>query len=243
MGVLYVVATPIGNMEDITLHALRVLGEVALVAAEDTRTTRGLLRRYDIKTPVTSFHDFTGEGKTQRLVDRIQQGDDVALVSDAGMPAIADPGFPLIREAIRAGCEVTCIPGPSAVQTALVLSGLPLHAYHYIGFLPRKKGERRRLLAARSTEPETLVCFESPHRLVATLQDAAEAMGGERPMAAARELTKKFEEVVRGSIAEVLEHFEKAGCRGEFTLVFGGLADVMKRDTRETLDICETLDI
>jgi 16S rRNA (cytidine1402-2'-O)-methyltransferase len=222
LGVLYVVATPIGNLEDITLRALRILGEVALVAAEDTRTTRGLLRHFEVKTPVTSFHEFTGEGKTQRLVDRIQQGDDVALVSDAGMPAISDPGYPLIRAAIQAGCEVTCIPGPSAVQTALVLSGLPMHAYHYIGFLPRKKGERRRLLTARATEPETLVCFESPYRVVATLRDAADAMGAERPMAAARELTKKFEEVVRGSIGEVLAHFERAGCRGEFTLVFGG---------------------
>ncbi len=225
MGVLYVVATPIGNMEDITLRALRVLGEVALIAAEDTRTTRGLLRHYEIATPLTSFHDFTGAGKTQRLVERIQQGDDVALVSEAGMPAISDPGYPLIREALRAGCDVTCIPGPSAVETALVLSGLPTHAYHYIGFLPRKKGERRRLFAARAADPETLICFESPYRLIAALQDAADAMGPERPMAAARELTKKFEEVVRGSIAEVLAHFERAGCRGEFTLVFGGLAE------------------
>ncbi len=225
MGVLYIVATPIGNMEDITLRALRVLGEVALVAAEDTRTARGLLRHYDIKTPVTSFHDFTGEGKIQRLVERISQCDDVALVSEAGMPAISDPGYPLIREVLRAGCEVTCIPGPSAVQTALVLSGLPSHAYHYIGFLPRKKGERRRLLQARANDPETLVCFESPHRLLATLRDAADTMGSERPMAAARELTKKFEEVVRGSIGEVLAHFEKTAPRGEFTLVFGGLPE------------------
>jgi 16S rRNA (cytidine1402-2'-O)-methyltransferase len=225
VGTLYVIATPIGNLEDITLRALRVLGEVALVAAEDTRTTRGLLRHYEIATPVTSFHDFTGEGKTQRLVERIQRGEDIALVSEAGMPAISDPGFPLIREAIRAGCVVTCVPGPSAVETALVLSGLPTHAYHYIGFLPRKSGERRRVLAARSEARETLVCFESPHRLLATLRDAMDVLGAERPMAAARELTKRFEEVVRGSIHEVLAHFERAGCRGEFTLVFGGLAE------------------
>ncbi len=225
MGVLYIVATPIGNMEDITLRALRVLGEVALVAAEDTRSTRALLRHYDITTPVTSFHDFTGAGKTQRLVERIARCDDVALVSEAGMPAISDPGYTLIGEALRAGCEVTCIPGPSAVQTALVLSGLPTHAYHYIGFLPRKQGARRRALEAHAGDTETLVCFESPHRLLATLRDAADVMGPDRPMAAARELTKKFEEVIRGSIGEVLAHFEQVAPRGEFTLVFGGLPE------------------
>jgi 16S rRNA (cytidine1402-2'-O)-methyltransferase len=202
-----------------------VLREVALIAAEDTRTTRALLRHYEIQTPVTSYHDFTGAGKTLRLVERIERGEDIALVSEAGMPAISDPGFALIREAIRAGCAVTCVPGPSAVETALVLSGLPTHAYQYIGFLPRKAGERRRVLAARSSTRETLVCFESPHRLLATLRDAMEVLGAERPMAAARELTKRFEEIVRGSIEEVLAHFESAGCRGEFTLVFGGLEE------------------
>lgn len=222
---LYIVATPIGNLEDITLRALRVLREVTLIAAEDTRTTRALLRHYDIRTPVTSFHEFTGEGKTQRLVERIQRGEEIALVSEAGMPAISDPGFALIRAVIRAGGPLTCVPGPSAVQTALVLSGLPTHAYCYIGFLPRRSPERRRVLAAHAGARATLVCFEAPHRLLAALRDAMDVLGADRPMAAARELTKRFEEVVRGTIREVLEHFERAGCRGEFTLVFGGVAE------------------
>ena len=219
MGVLYVVGTPIGNLEDVTLRALRVLQEVDLVAAEDTRSARVLLGRHGISTPVTSFHDFTSAGKGLRLVERIKAGDDIALISEAGMPAISDPGYALIRQVLDAGCDVTCVPGPSAVLTALVLSGLPAHAFHYVGFLPRKAGERLRLLKTLAEERETVIFFESPHRLVAALRDAVEAFGGDRPIAVARELTKRYEEVLRTTTAEALAHFEQAKPRGEFTLV------------------------
>ena len=219
MGALYVVGTPIGNLEDISLRALRILGEVTLVAAEDTRTARVLLGRHGINTPVTSFHDFTSAGKGLRLVERISAGEDVALISEAGMPAISDPGYSLIRQALDAGCDVTCVPGPSAVLTALVLSGLPAHAFHYVGFLPRRGGERLRLLKTLAAERDTVVCFESPHRLVAALRDAVEAFGENRPIAVARELTKRYEEILRTTTAEALAHFQQTKPRGEFTLV------------------------
>ena len=221
MGVLYVVGTPIGNLEDVTLRALRILGEVALVAAEDTRSARVLLRHHGISTPVTSFHDFTTAGKEQRLVERIRSGQDIALISEAGMPAISDPGFSLIRQVLDADCEVTCVPGASAVLTALVLSGLPAHAFHYVGFLPRKSGERLRLLRTLAAERHTIVCFESPHRLAASLRDAVEAFGEDRPVAVARELTKRYEEVLRTTAAGALAHFQTTKPRGEFTLVIG----------------------
>ena len=196
---LYVVGTPIGNLEDITLRAVRILSEVALVAAEDTRSARVLLRHHGISTPVTSFHDFTSAGKEHRLVERIVAGEDVALISEAGMPAISDPGFSLIKQALDAGCEVTCVPGPSAVLTALVLSGLPAHAFRYVGFLPRRAGERLRFLKSLATDRDTLVCFESPHRLVAALRDAVEAFGADRKIAVARELTKRYEGDIKGT--------------------------------------------
>ncbi|HZU06559.1 MAG TPA: 16S rRNA (cytidine(1402)-2'-O)-methyltransferase [Chloroflexota bacterium] len=220
MGTLYLVGTPIGNLEDITLRALRVLREVGLIAAEDTRTTRKLLSHYDIHTPLTSYHDFSGPGKIRFLLAKLAEMD-VALVSEAGMPGLSDPGYPLVRAALEAGVHVTTVPGPTALVTALVLSGLPTHTCHYLGFLPRKPGARRRLLARVAAEPDTLVMYESPHRLVAALRDI-EAVLGARPMAAARELTKRFEEVVRGTVREVREHFERVAPRGEFTLVVGG---------------------
>jgi len=222
VGTLYVVGTPIGNLEDITLRALRILREVAVIAAEDTRHARVLLQHHEIRTALTSFHDFTGTGKTRSLVQRIQAGEDVALISDAGMPGISDPGYPLIQGALAAGCEVTCVPGPSAILTALILSGLPSHAFHYVGFLPRKPGERRALLARLAEEEHTIVCFESPHRLLRSLRDAEEAFGADRPVAVARELTKRFEEVLRITIAEAVTHFDSVAPRGEFTLVLAG---------------------
>ena len=222
-GTLYVVATPIGNLEDISLRALRVLREADVVAAEDTRSARTLLRHYEIDTPITSYHDFSGAGKGRQLVARLVSGATVALISEAGMPGISDPGFALIRDALAADCPVTCIPGPSAVPTALVLSGLPAHAFHYVGFLPRRPGERRRVLEHLATEADTVVCFESPHRLVAALRDVVASFGAERRMAVARELTKRFEEIIRGPTAEVLAHFEQVTPRGEFTLVITGV--------------------
>jgi 16S rRNA (cytidine1402-2'-O)-methyltransferase len=220
VGNLYVVGTPIGNLEDITFRAVRVLRDVALIAAEDTRTTRTLLRAHDVHTALTSFHEFSGPEKVRRLTDRLVD-QDVALVSDAGMPGLSDPGFPLIRAAIDAGHTVVPIPGPSAILTALVASGMPLHEFHFLGFLPRKSGERRRAIEAVAEEPATLVAFESPHRLLASLADAL-AVLGDRPMAAGRELTKKFEQFVRGTISEVQAHFAAQAPRGEFTLVIAG---------------------
>lgn len=220
VGTLYVVGTPIGNLEDITLRAVRILREVDLIAAEDTRVTRTLLTAHQIATPLASFHEFTGPAKVRRLVERLATGD-VALVSDAGMPGLSDPGYPLIRAALEAGHEVVPIPGPSAILAGLVASGLPMHAFTFHGFLPRKSGERRKLLASVEESGHTQVMFESPHRLVAALKDAVAVLGPDRPLVVARELTKKFEEVVRGSAGEVLARFERQAPRGEITLLIG----------------------
>jgi 16S rRNA (cytidine1402-2'-O)-methyltransferase len=220
MGTLFVVGTPIGNLEDVTLRAIRTLREVDLIAAEDTRVTRTLLAAYQIDTPLVSFHEFSGPTKVRRLVDRLATAD-VALVSDAGMPGLSDPGFPLIRAAIEAGFPVVPIPGPSAILAGLVASGLPMHAFTFLGFLPRKAGERRRLLATMRDSPHSQVVFESPHRLSATLRDLVDVLGPDRPIAVARELTKKFEELMRGTAGEVAAHFERRAPRGEITLVIG----------------------
>ena len=230
MGTLYVVGTPIGNLEDITLRAIRVLREVDLVAAEDTRVTRTLLAAHDVRTALTSYHEFSGPEKVRRLVERLAESD-VALVSDAGMPGLSDPGFPLIRAAIEAGMPVVPIPGPSAILAAVVASGLPMHAFCYLGFLPRKSGERRRFLAALADTPHTTVVFESPHRVVAALTDVAAVLGSRRPLAVGRELTKKFEEIARGPAGELAEQFGRRTPRGEFTLVIGPA-----RDERATIE-------
>lgn len=220
MGALYVVATPIGNLEDITLRALRILREVPLVAAEDTRVTRKLFSAHDIHTPLTSFHEFTSGSKRARIVDRLAQGD-VAVVTDAGTPGISDPGFPLIREALAAGHEVIAVPGASSVLAALVASGLPMHAFCFVGFLPRTSSQRRKLLSRHADDDTTLVALESPHRVIQALRDIVASLGPERPLAVARELTKKFEEIFRGTAAEALAHFQDQLPRGEFTLVIG----------------------
>jgi len=224
VGTLYVVATPIGNLEDVSLRAVRVLRDVALVAAEDTRVTRTLFRAHDIRTPMASFHDFSSAARRGRLVDRLAEGD-VALVSDAGMPGISDPGFPLIRDALAAGHEVVPIPGASAVLAALVASGLPSHAFCFHGFLPRTSGQRRRFFGELGHSATTLVVFESPYRVLAALTDLVAVLGPERRLAVARELTKKFEEVFRGTAAEAVAHFRDRSPRGEFTLVIGGATD------------------
>ncbi len=221
MGTLYVVATPIGNLEDITLRALRILKEVPLVAAEDTRVTRTLFRAHDIHTPLASFHEFTSPARRGRLVDRLADGD-VALVTDAGTPGVSDPGFPLIRDALSAGHEVVPVPGASSVISALVASGLPTHAFCFLGFLPRTSATRRKLFDAYAESDSTLVVFESPYRVVAALKDLVAALGPDRPVAIGRELTKRFEEVLRGSAATALHHFTQHAPRGEFTFVIGG---------------------
>ena len=218
MGTLYVVATPIGNLEDITFRAVRILREVPLVAAEDTRVTRKLFAAYDIHTRLASFHEFSTASRRTRLVEQLNQHD-VALVTDAGTPGISDPGYPLVRDALAAGHEVTPIPGASSVLAALTASGLPMHAFCFIGFLPRTSTQRRKLLSQHSDMKDTLVALESPHRVVQALEDIVATLGAERPLAVARELTKKFEEVFRGTAAEALTHFQQHAPRGEFTLV------------------------
>ena len=221
MGTLYVVATPIGNLEDITLRALRVLREVPLVAAEDTRVTRTLFRAHDIHTPLASFHEFTSATRRGRLVERLADGD-VALVTDAGTPAVSDPGFPLIRDALSAGHVVVPVPGASSVLAALVASGLPTHTFCFAGFLPRTSATRRKVFAQYLDSDTTVIVFESPHRVIAALTDLVATLGSERPLAVGRELTKHFEEVFRGTAAAALEHLRTHAPRGEFTLVIGG---------------------
>jgi 16S rRNA (cytidine1402-2'-O)-methyltransferase len=221
LGTLYVVATPIGNLEDITLRALRVLKEVPLVAAEDTRVTRTLFRAHDIHTPLASFHEFTSRSRRGRLVERLADGD-VALVTDAGTPGVSDPGFPLIRDALSAGHQVVPLPGPSSVIAALVASGLPTHSFCFVGFLPRTSATRQKLFRQHADADTTLIVFESPHRVLNALKDLVATLGPERAVAIGRELTKHFEEVFRGTAANALEHFEQHPPRGEFTFVIGG---------------------
>lgn len=220
-GTLYIVGTPIGNLEDITLRALRVLQEVDLIACEDTRRTRKLLAKYNLSKPLVSYHEHNERERTTELLSRLRSGESIALLSDAGMPAISDPGSLLIQGAIAEGIPVVPIPGPSAVTTALVVSGLPTDKYTFAGFLPRKRSERRAVLESLRGLPGTLVLFEAPHRLVQTLQDLLEVLG-DRRIALARELTKVHEEVLRGRIREVLARVERAPVRGEITLVVEG---------------------
>jgi 16S rRNA (cytidine1402-2'-O)-methyltransferase len=218
MAALYVVATPIGNLEDVTLRALRVLREVKLIAAEDTRTTRRLLNAYDIRTALTSYHEHSRRGKLDYLLDYLER-EDLALVSEAGTPGLSDPGYELIVAAAERGVSVVPIPGASAVVTALVVSGLPTDQFLYVGFLPRRKGQRQRLLAAIVDEPRTIVAFETPHRLSGALSDIEETLGNRR-LALCCELTKIHEQIFRGRVSQAREHFVES--RGEFTLVIEG---------------------
>lgn len=225
MANLYLVATPIGNLEDITLRAIRILGEVDLIAAEDTRRTRELLARYDLHTPLTSYHRHNRASKGPYLLALLQQGQDIALVSDAGMPGISDPGEDLVRQAVAAGITVVPVPGASAALTALVASGLPAGRFVFEGFLPRSGRERRERLAALAAEERTLILYEAPHRLVTTLADLQAALGS-RQVAVGRELTKKFETIWRGMLAEALAYFQANPPRGEITLVVAGAGAV-----------------
>lgn len=220
MPTLYLVGTPIGNMEDITLRALRILREVGLVAAEDTRTTGRLLRHHGIETPLVSFHEFSDEERVEQLLERLATID-VALVSDAGMPGLSDPGYRLVRAALDAGITITPVPGPSAAVSALISSGLPTDTFLFLGFLPRQQKARRDALAAVATVPYTLVLYEAPHRLLKTLSDIQTVLG-ERPVVVARELTKYYEEIWRSSLEEAIDHFGRDRVRGEITLVVGG---------------------
>ena len=222
-GILYVVATPIGNLEDITLRALRVLKEVNLIAAEDTRHTQKLLSHYDIRTPLTSYHEHNEKTKARPLVERLLQGQNIALVTDAGVPTISDPGYRIIVEAIKAGIQVTPIPGPSALTAVLSACGLPTDRFIFEGFLPAKKKQRRDRLEALRGEMRTVVCFEAPHRLLESLRDIHELLG-DREVVVAREVSKVYEEFLRGLAGELIDKLAGREIRGELTLVIKGSA-------------------
>lgn len=221
MGTLYLVSTPIGNLEDITLRGLRILREVSLIAAEDTRHTKRLLAHYAIQTPSISYHEHNKLTRLHTILAALANSD-VALVSDAGTPALSDPGFELVQACLAANFSVSPIPGPSAPIAALVASGLPTDRFFYLGFLPRKSSERRTFLKAVASISATLICFEAPHRLLETLKDMLLVLG-DRQIVVARELTKLYEELVRIKISQALEHFKNQAPRGEFTLVIEGL--------------------
>jgi 16S rRNA (cytidine1402-2'-O)-methyltransferase len=237
-GTLYIVATPIGNLEDITLRALRLLKEADLVAAEDTRHTRALLSHFQIDTPLVAYHQHSDAGRTENLVRQLTEGRTIALVTDAGTPGVSDPGVELVRAAIAAQIPVVPIPGASAALCALVGSGLPPARFAFEGFLPRTKGPRRAKLAAMARiETRTLIFYESPQRIAETLKEMADAFGPARPAAVGRELTKKFEEFVRGPLSEVAAHFAAHAARGEITVVIQGLAG--DSDDEAPLDVPE----
>ena len=221
MSKLYLVPTPIGNLEDITLRAIRVLKEVDGILAEDTRTSGNLLRHLGISKPMTAFHIRNEHQVVERVADRIAAGETLALVTDAGTPAISDPGFLLVRECVKRGIEVECLPGPTAFVPALVNSGLPAEKFIFEGFLPHKKGRQTKLQAV-ANYPYTTVLYESPFRLLKTLQQLAEVCGSERQVCVSRELTKIHEENVRGTLAEVMEHFSKKDIKGEIVIVLEG---------------------
>lgn len=220
MGTLYIVPTPIGNLEDITLRALRILREVRLIAAEDTRTSRVLLDHYQITTPTTSYHEHNKLKKLDAIFDALSSGD-VALISDAGTPGISDPGYELVREALARGVAVVPLPGASALIAGLVASGLPTDSFLMLGFLPKKPNARRELFQHLRAAPHTLAAYESPHRLNETLALLIEVMGEARPVCVAREISKMYEEFVRGPASEVLARFERENPRGEVTLFIG----------------------
>lgn len=220
MTTLYLVATPIGNLEDITLRAIRTLREVSLIAAEDTRKTKRLLSAYEIETPLTSYHEHNKRAKLPRMLKAFDEGD-VALVSEAGMPGINDPGYDLVQAALELELDVVPIPGPSAIPTALAVSGLTAEQFIHLGFLPRKTGARKRLLESVSDDSRTIVAFESPHRILSALEDINTVLG-DRRLSVCREMTKLHEEFFRGTAKQAIEYFTRP--KGEFTLIIEGKA-------------------
>lgn len=221
---LYLIATPIGNLKDISLRALEVLKQVDFVASEDTRKTGFLLKHYEIHKPQIAFHAYNEEKTANRLVQLLQEGKDIALVTDAGSPGISDPGYSIVRAAVDNDLAVTAIPGPSAVILAATLSGLPLHSFTFRGFPPHKAGARKNFLRADSLHPYTLIYYESPYRLVAFLTDALEVFG-DRQAAVCNDLTKLFESTDRGSLSVLVQKFSAEKIRGEYTIVIGGKPD------------------
>lgn len=225
---LFVVPTPVGNLEDMTFRAIRVLKEVDLVLAEDTRTSSVLMQHYDIHTPMQSHHKWNEHQTCESMADKIASGMTVALVSDAGTPGISDPGFMLVRECVRRGIEVECLPGATAFVPALIQSGLPNEKFCFEGFLPQKKGRETRLKEL-ATESRTIIFYESPYRLVKTLQQIAQFFGQERPAAVAREISKKFAETQHGTLSELITHFTEVEPKGEIVLLVGGAPEPEKK--------------
>jgi len=221
MAKLYIVPTPIGNLEDITLRAIRILEEVDYILAEDTRTTSVLLKHLGIEKKMYSHHKFNEHATSAMVAEAIEGGRNVALVSDAGTPGISDPGFLLVRTCVEAGLEVETLPGPTAFVPALVQSGFPCDRFCFEGFLPQKKGRNKRI-AALADEERTMIFYESPFRVVKLLQQLSEVMGGEREASVSREITKKFEQTVRGTLAELIEHFTQNDPKGEFVVIVSG---------------------
>lgn len=237
-GTLYVVATPIGNLEDITHRAVRVLREADLIACEDTRHTAKLLQHYQIEKPTISYHEHNEAARAEELVSKLEQGLTIAQVSDAGMPGISDPGYRVIKLAIERGIHVVPVPGPSAAIAALAVSGLPTDSFQFLGFLPARSGERRNVLEALRDAQLTTVVYEAPHRVVETMKDVVEILGPERPVVLARELTKVHEEFIRGSAAELSAELERREVKGEITLVIGkseGPGQTAKKNVAERL--------
>lgn len=232
MAKLYVVPTPVGNLEDMTLRATRVLRECDYIVAEDTRTSGNLLRHLEISKPMSSYHKFNEHGVVQQIVQRILGGQTVALISDAGTPAISDPGYLLVNRAIEAGIEVETLPGPTAFVPALVSSGLPCDRFVFEGFLPQKKGRQTRLQQLVD-ESRTMIFYESPHRVGKTLGQFAELFGGERRAALCREISKKFEEMVRGTLSELAERYAAQEPKGEIVLVVEGAREATRKARRE----------
>ncbi|MBO5133863.1 MAG: 16S rRNA (cytidine(1402)-2'-O)-methyltransferase [Bacteroidaceae bacterium] len=228
MGTLYLIPTPVGNLEDITLRALRILKEADVVLAEDTRTSGILLKHYDIKTRLCSHHKFNEHQTAEAFAARMAAGEVMALISDAGTPGISDPGFMLVRACVERGVEVQCLPGATAFVPALVASGLPCERFAFEGFLPQKKGRATRLEQLRE-EPRTMIFYESPYRVVKTLTQFVEVFGAERRVAACREISKLHEECVRGTLTEVVAHFEANEPRGEFVIIVEGLVREKKK--------------
>ena len=228
MGILYIVPTPVGNMEDMTLRAIRILKEADVVLAEDTRTSGILLKHFGIQQHLLSHHKFNEHGTSASVVERLQAGQTVALVSDAGTPGISDPGFFLVREAVKAGVEVQTLPGATAFVPALVSSGLPCDRFCFEGFLPQKKG-RQTKLQSLADEERTMVFYESPYRVLKTLQQFCEVFGEDRQVSVCREISKMYEESVRGTLAEVAQHFRETEPKGEIVVVLQGIdADILK---------------
>ena len=224
MGTLYIVPTPVGNMEDMTYRAVRILKEVDVVLAEDTRTSGILLKHFDIHNHLLSHHKFNEHGTSQGIVERLLAGQNVALISDAGTPGISDPGFFLVREAVKAGIEVQCLPGATAFVPALVSSGLPCDRFAFEGFLPQKKGRQTKIMSLKE-ETRTMIFYESPYRVVKTLEQFAETYGADRRVSVCREISKVHEESVRGTLTEVLAHFKEHEPKGEIVIVLEGARD------------------